>query len=113
MIPLTLFAYLIQICLSTSRCEEGYGVQSLLKGRILGVGEARPADYDLFLQCHNCGGQVYLKNETRIEAEIGPIKEAMTGPKGKVQNVRRNLSIAWEEATIQESSQGKTSNMKT
>lgn len=30
-----------------------------------------------------------LKNETRIEAEIGPIKEAMTGPKGKVQKVEK------------------------
>jgi hypothetical protein len=71
-----------------SRCEEGYGVQSVLKGRTLGVGESRPADYDLFLQCHNCG-QVYAKHETRIEAEIGPIKEPSTGPKGKVQGVEK------------------------
>lgn len=71
-----------------SRCEEGYGIQSVLKGRILGVGESRPADYDLFVQCHNCG-TVYPKHETRIEAEIGPIKDPMTGPKGKVQAVEK------------------------
>jgi hypothetical protein len=63
-----------------SRCE-GYGIQSVLKGRILGVGESRPADYDHWLQCHNCG-QVYAKHEVKIEAEIGPIKDA--GPKGKI-----------------------------
>jgi uncharacterized Zn finger protein len=70
-----------------SRCED-YGIQSVLKGRILGVGEARPSDYDLFVQCHNCG-TVYSKHETRIEAEIGPIKDPMTGPKGKVQSVEK------------------------
>ncbi len=64
-----------------SRCEEGYGVQSVLKGRILGVGESRPPDYDHWLQCHNCG-TVYAKHEVKIEAEIGPIKDA--GPKGKI-----------------------------
>ncbi|MGC2427658.1 MAG: hypothetical protein WA421_11525 [Nitrososphaeraceae archaeon] len=41
--PSLYLPYLTQICLSTSRCEEGYGVQSVLKGRKLGVGEARPA----------------------------------------------------------------------
>ena len=30
---------------------------------------------------HNCG-TVYAKHETRIEPEIGPIKDA--GPKGKI-----------------------------
>ena len=64
-----------------SRCEEGFGVQSVLKGRILGIGESRPSDYDHWLQCHNCG-TVYAKHEVKIEAEIGPIKDA--GPKGKI-----------------------------
>ena len=40
-----------------------------------------PSDYDHWLQCHNCG-QVYAKHEVKIEAEIGPIKDA--GPKGKI-----------------------------
>ena len=64
-----------------SRCDEGYGIQSVLKGRILGIGESRPSDYDHWLQCHNCG-TVYAKHEVKIEAEIGPIKDA--GPKGKI-----------------------------
>ena len=64
-----------------SRCEEGYGVHSILKGRILGVGESRPPDYDHWLQSHNCG-TVYAKHEVKIEPEIGPIKDA--GPKGKI-----------------------------
>ena len=64
-----------------SRCEEGYGIQSVLKGRILGIGESRPSDYDHWLQCHNCG-TVYAKHEVKIEAEISPIKDA--GPKGKI-----------------------------
>ena len=49
-----------------SRCEEGYGIQSVLKGRILGIGESRPSDYDHWLQCHNCG-TVYAKHEVKIE----------------------------------------------
>lgn len=32
---------------------------------------------------------MYQKHETRIEAELGHIKEAMTGPEGKVQNVEK------------------------
>ena len=61
--------------------REGYGIHSILKGRILGIGESRPPDYDHWLQCHNCG-TVYAKHEVKIEAEIGPIKDA--GPKGKI-----------------------------
>ena len=63
-----------------SRCE-GYGIQSVLKGRILGIGESRPPDYEHWLQCHNCG-TIYAKHEVKIEPEIGPIKDA--GPKGKI-----------------------------
>jgi uncharacterized Zn finger protein len=48
----------------------------------------KPRDYDLWLECRNCGS-LYQKHETRIEAEIGYIKEAMTGPKGKVQKVEK------------------------
>ena len=32
---------------------------------------------------------MYQKHETRIEAEIGPNKEPMTMPKGKVQTVEK------------------------
>jgi len=48
----------------------------------------KPSDYDLWLECRNCGS-LYQKHETRIEAEIGPIKEPMTGPKGKIQAVEK------------------------
>ena len=48
----------------------------------------KPADYDSWLECRNCG-TVYPKHETRIVAEIGPIKEPVTGPKEKVQSVEK------------------------
>lgn len=46
---------------------------------------AQPTD-NQYLTCRNCGS-TYQRHETRIEAEKGPIKEPMTGPKGKVQRV--------------------------
>jgi hypothetical protein len=76
------------------RCEEMFGVQARLGPRIMPLDNAtgqpipKPSDYDLFLECRNCG-TVYPKHETRIEADIGPIKEPMTGPKGKVQAVEK------------------------
>jgi hypothetical protein len=48
----------------------------------------KPSHYDLWLECGNCG-TVYPKHDTRIEAEIGPIKEPTIGPKGKVQSVEK------------------------
>ena len=48
---------------------------------------AQPGD-DQYVTCRNCGS-TYPKHETRIEAKIGPIKEPMTGPKGKVQAVEK------------------------
>jgi hypothetical protein len=70
-----------------SRCE-GFGIQVRLGPRILGIGESRPGDYDHWAQCPDCG-TIISKRETRIEAEIGPIKEPMAGPKGKVQRVEK------------------------
>jgi hypothetical protein len=75
------------------RCEEMFGVSARLGPRIMpldatGKPIPKPSDYDLFLECRNCG-TVYPKHETRIEAEIGPIKEPSTGPKGKVQAVEK------------------------
>jgi hypothetical protein len=53
-------------------------------------GKIEPAQLgdDQYLTCRNCGS-TYLKHETRIEAEIGPIKQPMTGPKGRVQTVEK------------------------
>jgi hypothetical protein len=48
----------------------------------------KPHDYDLWLECRNCG-TLYQKHETRIEVEIGPIKDPVTGRKGNVQRVEK------------------------
>ena len=45
-----------------------------------------PSDYDLWLECRNCGS-LYQKHETSVEPELEPIKEPTTGPKGKVHRV--------------------------
>jgi hypothetical protein len=76
------------------RCEDMFGVSARLGPRIMpldaitGKPIPKPPDYDLFLECRNCG-TVYPKHETRIEAKIGPIKEPSRGPKGKVQRVEK------------------------
>ena len=75
------------------RCNDLFGVQARLGPRIRMMGPdgkiepAQPGD-EHYLCCINCNS-IYLKHETRIEAEIGPIKEPMTGPKGKVQAVEK------------------------
>ncbi|MGA7977992.1 MAG: hypothetical protein WB975_12220 [Nitrososphaeraceae archaeon] len=75
------------------RCNDLFGVQARLGPRIRMMGPdgkiepAQPGD-DQYLTCRNCGS-TYPKHETRIDAEIGPIKEPMTGPKGKVQMVEK------------------------
>src|SRR6476659_5698221 len=75
------------------RCNDLFGVQARLGPRIRMMGPdgkiepPQPGD-DQYLTCRNCGS-TYSKHETRIEAEIGPIKEPMTGPKGKVQAVEK------------------------
>jgi hypothetical protein len=76
------------------RCLDLFQVSARLGLRIMPLDVAsgkpilKPHDYDLWLECRNCGS-LYQKHETRIEAEIGYIKEAMTGPKGKVQKVEK------------------------
>ena len=76
------------------RCNDLFGVQVRLGPRIMPLEETtgkplpKPHDYSLFLECRNCG-TIYPVHETRIEAEIGPIKDTMTGPKGKVQTVEK------------------------
>jgi hypothetical protein len=66
-----------------SRCE-GYGLLSRLGPKILGIGESRPANYDHWIQCHNCG-TVYPKHETKVEPELEPIKEPSDGKQPKSQ----------------------------
>ena len=75
------------------RCSFLFGVHARLGPRIRMMGldgkiePAQPGD-DQYVTCRNCGS-TYPKHETRIEAEIRPIKEPMTGPKGKVQAVEK------------------------
>jgi hypothetical protein len=38
----------------------------------------KPSDYDLWLECRNCGS-VYPKHEVKVEPEIEPIKEHQLG----------------------------------
>jgi hypothetical protein len=71
-----------------SRCDEGYGVLSRLGPKILGIGESRPADYDRWIQCHNCG-QVYAKHEVKIEPELEPIKQPSDGKQGKIVGIEK------------------------
>ena len=52
-----------------SRCEEMFQVQARLGPKVLLPNVPKPSDYDLWLQCRNCG-TVYPKHETRIEAEL-------------------------------------------
>ena len=70
------------------RCEVLFGVQARLGPRIMEVGVPKPSDYDLWLECRNCGS-LYQKYETKIEPELELIKEPSTGPKGKVQRVEK------------------------
>lgn len=59
----------------------------------------KPHDYDLWLECRNCGS-LYQKYETKVEPEIEPIKQPMNGPKERFRGWRRNLSSALVEDRI-------------
>jgi hypothetical protein len=75
------------------RCNDLFGVLARLGPRIRTIGPdgkiepPQPGD-DQYLTCRNCGS-TYPKHETRIEAEIGPIKEPSTGPRAKSQGVEK------------------------
>jgi DNA-directed RNA polymerase subunit M/transcription elongation factor TFIIS len=66
-----------------SRCEDLFQVQSLLGNRILGVGEVKQSDYDLWLQCANCGS-LYQKNEVKVEPYLDSVKVLSDGKQGKI-----------------------------
>jgi len=65
-----------------SRCENLFQVQSILGSRILGVGESKQPDYDLWLQCGNCGS-IYRKNEVKVEPDLESIKVPSYGRQGR------------------------------
>ena len=66
-----------------SRCEDLFQVQSILGNRILGIGEVKQSDYDLWLQCRNCGS-LYQKNEVRVEPDLDSVKVLSDGKQGKI-----------------------------
>jgi hypothetical protein len=43
---------------------------------------SKPSDYELWLECRNCG-TVYAKHEAKVEAVIEPVVKAQTSPFGK------------------------------
>ena len=61
-----------------SRCEDLFQVQSILGNRILGIGEVKQSDYDLWLQCRNCGS-LYQKNEVKVEPDLDSVKVLSDG----------------------------------
>jgi DNA-directed RNA polymerase subunit M/transcription elongation factor TFIIS len=71
-----------------SRCENLFQVQSILGSKILGIGEVKQSDYDLWLQCRNCGS-LYQKNEVKIEPDLDSVKVISDGKQGKIQGVER------------------------
>src|SRR6478672_8401176 len=71
-----------------SRCEELFQVQSVLGNKILGIGEVKQSDYDLWLQCRNCGSS-YLKHETKIEPDLDSVKVLSNGRQGKIQGIQK------------------------
>ena len=63
-----------------SRCEDLFQVQSILGNRILGIGEVKQSDHDLWLQCRNCGS-LYQKNEVKVEPDLDSVKVLSEGRK--------------------------------
>jgi hypothetical protein len=51
----------------------------------------KPSDYDLFLECRNCG-TVYPKHETKVEPELEPLVKPSSG-KGKIQGIEKKKKV--------------------
>ena len=53
-----------------------------------GKPKPKPSDYDLWLECRNCG-TVYAKHDTKIEAVIEPLVQTKTSQfdKGKTKSI--------------------------
>jgi len=71
-----------------TRCEDLFQVRSILGNRILGIGEVKQSDYDLWLQCRNCGS-LYQKNEVKIEPDLDSVKVLSDGRQGKIQGIEK------------------------
>ena len=66
------------------RCEDLFQVIARLGPKILLPGDPKPSDYDLWLECRNCG-TLYPKHEVKVEPELEPIKEPSDGKQPKSQ----------------------------
>ena len=55
------------------RCEDLFQVQSILGNKILRIGEVKQSDYDLWLQCSNCGS-LYQRYEVKVEPDLDSVK---------------------------------------
>ena len=71
-----------------SRCEDLFQVQSMLGNRILGVGEVKQSDYDLWLQCGNCGS-LNQKYEVKVEPDLDSVKALSDDRQGKIQGIEK------------------------
>jgi hypothetical protein len=72
------------------RCEDLFQVQARLGPKVLLPGVPKQSDYDVWLECRNCGS-LYQKYETKVEPELEPIKEPSDGkqPKSQVIETRK------------------------
>jgi hypothetical protein len=71
-----------------SRCENLFQVQSILGNKILGIGESKQSDHDLWLQCRNCGS-LYQKHEVKVEPDLDSVKVLSDGRQGKIQGIEK------------------------
>jgi len=77
-----------------------FGVSARLGPRIMPLDVAsgkpipKPSDYDLWLECRNCG-TVYAKHDTKVEAVIEPLVQTKSSPfdKGKIQGVDQRKKV--------------------
>jgi DNA-directed RNA polymerase subunit M/transcription elongation factor TFIIS len=66
------------------RCEDLFQVQARLGPKVLLPNVPKQSDYDLWLECRNCG-TLYPKHEVKVEPELEPIKEPSDGKQVKSQ----------------------------
>jgi transcription elongation factor Elf1 len=71
-----------------SRCEDLFQVQSILGNRILGIGEVKQSDHDLWLQCANCGS-LYQRYQVKVEPDLDSVKVLSDGKQGKIQGIEK------------------------
>jgi transcription elongation factor Elf1 len=75
-----------------SRCEDLFQVQSILGNRILGIGEVKQSDHDLWLQCANCGS-LYQRYQVKVEPDLDSVKVLSDGKQGKIQGIEKKRKV--------------------